>query len=81
MNQRDGVLVLSTAAGSHGQLEDGALSVDPMDVAGTAEALYRAVTMATTERIHRAEALRGVAKRDDPTVWLNRQIEDLLSLR
>ena len=40
MNTRDGVLVLSENAGVHEELAPWALTVNPFDVAGQAEALH-----------------------------------------
>ncbi|MDP8921874.1 MAG: trehalose-6-phosphate synthase, partial [Chloroflexota bacterium] len=45
VNDRDGVLVLSTTAGAYEELGPACLGVDPLDVAGTADALARALTM------------------------------------
>ncbi|MFL5934068.1 MAG: trehalose-6-phosphate synthase, partial [Gaiellaceae bacterium] len=45
VNERDGVLVLSENAGAHDELGGWALSVNPFDVAGQAEAIHRALTM------------------------------------
>ena len=81
VNRQDGVLVLSTTTGSHRQMNEGAVSIDPMDVEGTAEAMHQALTMPEAERTRRAETLRKAVERDDSSLWLNRQIEDLLSLR
>ncbi|NIN63936.1 MAG: trehalose-6-phosphate synthase, partial [Anaerolineae bacterium] len=39
VNERDGVLVLSRGAGSHGELGGHVVSVDPASVESTAEAL------------------------------------------
>ena len=39
VNTRDGVLVLSENAGAHEELGDWAVSVNPFDVAGQADAL------------------------------------------
>ena len=41
VNTRDGVLVLSENAGAHDELGDLALSVNPFDLAGQAEAIHR----------------------------------------
>ncbi len=44
-NRREGVLVLSENAGSHEELGDFALSVNPFDIDETAEALFLGLTM------------------------------------
>lgn len=80
VNTRDGVLVLSEAAGSHEQLGEWALSVAPADIEGTARALYRALAMSPEERRRRAMALRDKIRREDIVHWLQRQLEDLSEL-
>ena len=54
VNTRDGVLVLSENAGAHEELGAWALTVNPFDVAGQADALHEALTMPTDERRRRA---------------------------
>lgn len=80
VNQRNGVLVLSEAAGSHEQLEEGALSVAPTDVYGTKQALYEAVTMSMEERERRARLLADTVQSADVTDWLMRQLQDMRAL-
>jgi len=80
VNERDGVLVLSRGAGSHGELSEGAVSVDPLDIEGTAEALASALSMPEAERRARAEQLRQTIERNDLSVWLRSQLEDLRSI-
>ena len=58
VNTRDGVLVLSENAGAHEELGPWALTVNPFDVAGQADAMHTALTMAAEERRRRATALR-----------------------
>lgn len=77
VNQRDGVLVLSTRAGAFVELQEGALTVAPEDVAETAEALHRALTMPPQERRGRSLLLRRVILQHDLDRWLERQLEDL----
>ena len=45
VNERGGVLVLSENAGAHEELGEWALTVNPFDVEGQAEALHEALTM------------------------------------
>ena len=80
VNQRDGVLVLSQSSGAHSQLADGAISVAPTDIAGTSEALYRAITMSAAERRERASTLYRSICRNDNEDWLTRQMEDVAAL-
>ena len=80
VNMRDGVLVLSHGAGSYAELGDGALGVAPYDVAETSAALEAALEMPPAERRSRARALRQAIERNDITVWLRSQLEDLSSI-
>jgi trehalose 6-phosphate synthase len=81
VNERDGVLVLSKTAGSFGQLQRGALAIDPEDVAGTAAALSVALDMPMRERAERQLMLRQAVGEFDITTWLDTQIRDLSSCR
>jgi trehalose 6-phosphate synthase len=80
VNERDGVLVLSTQAGAHEELAPGALSVDPEDVEGTAEVLWQALNLPPEERRVMARYLRWTIERRDLRFWLYSQIEDLESV-
>lgn len=77
VNERDGVLVLSENAGSHEELGEWALTVNPFDLVGQADALYEALTMATDERRRRAEAIREHVREHDLAAWIEAQLEDL----
>jgi trehalose 6-phosphate synthase len=62
VNTSNGVLVLSREAGAWEELElggEGALGVNPFDVAGTADALHDALAMSAGARAGRADALRA----------------------
>jgi trehalose 6-phosphate synthase len=62
VNTQDGVLVLSREAGAWEELElggEGALGVNPFDVAGTAEVLHDALSMPPSVRAARAAAVRS----------------------
>ena len=80
VNKRDGVLVLSQSSGAHSQLAEGALSVAPTDIVGTAEALHKAITMPTAERKRRASLLYRSVCRHDNEDWLTTQFQDLAEL-
>ena len=80
VNERDGVVVLSTEVGSHRELAEGVLSVAPADIEGTAHALWLALTMPEDEKRRRAERLRGAITRNDLRRWLERQSQDLSDL-
>jgi len=77
LNRRGGALILSRNAGAFAELGDHALPVDPLDVAGTADAMHRALTMPEDERVTRARALRRAASSRTPGEWVARQVEDL----
>jgi trehalose 6-phosphate synthase len=77
LNARDGALVLSENAGAHEELGEWAVSVNPIDVAGQADALYAALTMDRDERRSRAEAIRAHVRRHDIREWISLQLEDL----
>lgn len=80
LNRRDGVLVLSEAAGSFEELREGAISVRPDDIDNTAEALFTALTLSDDERRERASLLRRAVLRHDIGRWLQVQLEDLASI-
>ena len=72
LNTVDGVLVLSHQAGAWEELAldgEGALGVNPFDVAGTADALHAALSMAPAERAARATALRDAVRARTAADW------------
>ena len=71
VNERDGVVVLSENAGAHAELGDWALTVNPFDVAGQAEAIERALSMDAGERHARLEAIRAHVREHDLNWWTN----------
>jgi trehalose 6-phosphate synthase len=73
LNDRDGVLVLSRAAGAATVLGDGPLYINPYDVEETAEALHDALRMDAHERARRARVLRSAARRGAPADWFEVQ--------
>jgi len=77
VNERDGVLILSENAGAHAELGEWALSVNPFDVAGQAEAIHRALTMPAGERSERLESIRAHVREHDVAEWIAAQLEDL----
>ena len=77
VNERDGVLVLSENAGAYEELREWAVSVDPFDVEGQAEALHEALTMAPAERRRRIEGIRAQVVEHDLVAWLAAQLADL----
>lgn len=77
VNGRDGVLILSENAGSHEELGEWVLTVNPFDLVGQADALYEALTMAPNERRARAEAIRAHVREHDLAAWIQAQLEDI----
>ena len=80
VNRRNGVLVLSENAGSHEELGDLALTINPFDVDATAEALYLGLIMDLRERKARAERIRDTVRANDITRWITTQLQDLREL-
>jgi trehalose 6-phosphate synthase len=81
VNGRDGALVLSENAGVHEELGDWALTVNPLDVSGQADALHAALTLQPAERRRRAEAIRAHVRTHDIEAWIEAQLADLDAVR
>jgi len=77
LNERDGVVILSENAGAHEELGEWALTVNPFDVAGQAEALHQALSMPLAERRERIEAIRAQVREHDVASWVEGQLADL----
>jgi trehalose 6-phosphate synthase/phosphatase len=76
--QRDraGVLLLSEFAGAAGEMGE-ALRVNPYDIAGSADALERALTMPHDERAERQAALMARVRRNSAVAWAERSVGDI----
>jgi trehalose 6-phosphate synthase len=81
VNEHDGVLVLSENAGAHEELGEWALTVNPIDVSGQADALYAALTLDPSERRRRAEAIREHVRTHGIREWVGAQLADLDAVR
>ncbi len=82
LNRNDGVLVLSSGAGSFEELRDEAVVIeDPKDVEETVAALERAVDMPAEERAQRAARLKSKAAARSPRDWIEDQLADLDEIR
>jgi trehalose 6-phosphate synthase len=79
VNERNGVVVLSENTGAHEELGEWAITVNPFDVAGQAEALHIALELPESERRARLEAIRQQVREHDIGTWIERQLEDLES--
>ena len=80
VNAKDGVLVLTETVGAYEQLAEGALTVAPTDVEGTAERLHEALTMSDEERARRQTILVEAIEREDLLHWLQQQFQDIRSV-
>jgi trehalose 6-phosphate synthase len=80
VNERGGVLVLSENAGVHDELGEWALTVNPFDISGQAEALHAALTMSAEERRRRSEAIKAQVTEHDIAAWIQAQLADLDSV-
>ena len=77
VNSRDGVVVLSENAGAHAELGEWALSVNPFDVEGQAEAIHEALSLDPGERRRRLEAIQGHVREHDVSRWIELQLAAL----
>jgi trehalose 6-phosphate synthase len=77
VNGRDGVLILSENAGAHAELGEWALTVNPFDVAGQAEAIHAALSMGESERQARLGGIRTHVREHDVAEWIESQLADL----
>lgn len=66
----NGVLILSEFAGAADQLARGAIIVNPYDLEGMADAIYRAYNMDSDERRRRMRILRAEVKRNNVYRWV-----------
>jgi len=67
----NGTLILSEFAGSAAQLSEYAILVNPHDVVGTADAIFRAFEMNEGERNLRMQAMRDIVSETDVFWWTN----------
>jgi trehalose 6-phosphate synthase len=81
VNTRDGVVMLSENTGSHEELGDCALTVNPFDIQEQADTIHRALTMDPEERRLRAARLREIVRERDPGVWIEEQLDDIRAKR
>ncbi|HEY3070253.1 MAG TPA: trehalose-6-phosphate synthase [Gaiellaceae bacterium] len=77
VNERDGVLILSENTGAHEELGRWAISVNPFDVAGQADALHEALELPREERRTRLEAIKRQVREHDIGAWIESQLDDL----
>jgi trehalose 6-phosphate synthase len=77
VNTRDGVVVLSENTGAPAELGEWALTVNPFDVEGQAEALHQALSLDLADRRARLEAIRNHVREHDVNEWLRHQLAAL----
>ncbi|HEY4778337.1 MAG TPA: trehalose-6-phosphate synthase [Solirubrobacterales bacterium] len=81
VNTRDGVLMLSENTGSHEELYDYVLTVNPFDIQEQADAIYRALTMPASERKEWSQGLKEIIYSRNPGDWVDDQLRDIEALR
>jgi trehalose 6-phosphate synthase len=81
VNTRDGVLMLSENTGSHEELDDYVITVNPFDIQAQADAIYRALTMPAAERHERSQGLKEIIYSRNPGDWVDDQLHDIEQLR
>jgi trehalose 6-phosphate synthase len=81
VNTCDGVVMLSENTGSHEELGDCTLTVNPFDIQEQADTIHRALTMEPEERRMRATRLREIVRERDPGVWITEQLDDIRAKR
>ena len=81
VNEKNGVLVLSENAGAHEELGEHAITVNPYDVDGQADALYAALNMDRDERERRSRAVREEVESNTIDDWVEAQIRDIGAYR
>ncbi|MEV5338424.1 trehalose-6-phosphate synthase [Streptomyces sp. NPDC052676] len=70
-------LVLSREAGAHEELAEDAITVNPYDIVGTANALHQALAMPHGERAERTKRLAAAATALPPAQWFLDQLNAL----
>jgi trehalose 6-phosphate synthase len=81
VNTRDGVLMLSENTGSHQELWDFVISVNPFDIQEQADAIHRALTMPPEQKRAWSEGLKEIIFSRNPGDWVDDQLEDIERLR
>jgi trehalose 6-phosphate synthase len=81
VNTRNGVLMLSENTGSHEELYDYVITVNPFDIQAQADAIYRALTMPAGERREWSEGLKEIIFSRNPGDWVDDQLHDIEQLR
>ena len=69
--EENSVLILSEFAGAAAQMQQGALMVNPHDIEGVAEAIFRAYWMSKEERQDKMKKLRRVVQQQNIFRWVD----------
>jgi trehalose 6-phosphate synthase len=81
VNTRNGVLMLSENTGSHEELYDYVITVNPFVIQEQADAIYRALTMEPAERKQWSEGLKKIIYSRNPGDWVDDQLRDIEGVR
>ncbi|TMK58163.1 MAG: trehalose-6-phosphate synthase [Actinobacteria bacterium] len=81
VNTRDGVLMLSENTGSHHELFDYVISVNPFDIQEQADAIYRALTMEAEQKRAWSQGLKEIIFSRNPGDWVDDQLKDIEAAR
>ena len=77
LNSRDGVIILSVGAGAYQELRGAVIPVNPLDVAETADAIHRALTLGERKRRSMARAAREIVQSNTSFKWFLQQMRAL----
>ena len=77
VNERTGVVVLSVNAGVYEEIGDWVVPLDPLDVAGTADALEEALALGEEDRRSRLQAIGAHVRAHSLEEWIAAQLADL----
>jgi trehalose 6-phosphate synthase len=80
-NEKNGVLILSENAGSHEELGEHVITVNPFDVDEQGDALHEALIMPDDERGRRAKALEQTIRSNTIEEWVEAQLKDVAAYR
>jgi trehalose 6-phosphate synthase len=81
VNTRDGVLMLSENTGSHQELWDYCLTVNPFDIQQQADAIHRALTLDAATKQQWSRGLKEIIFSRNPGDWVDDQLADIEELR
>jgi trehalose 6-phosphate synthase len=80
VNENNGVLILSETTGAHDELKEYSISINALDIAQTAKAIYKAVKMEQNEREKRLKGLKEIINQYDVYKWIGEQFSDIQKL-